>query len=184
MKRILILAALALSFTSCFYVVRPVNADGSVTSTEPAPQPSTQSGASVTVTISFGVQVGNVIQDFQPTRGNGATYGIGEPVSLSLTSRENGYVTLVIYNPFDYRNAEIRNIPVSRGQNIIPRNVPLSAAAPAGTTRFRAFFTPQPSNVSFLGGFGERYLETQTFAYLEPYPVQSRDVKEAFLFVR
>ena len=83
MKRILILAALALSFTSCFYVVRPVNADGSVTSTEPAPQPSTQSGASVTVTISFGVQVGNVIQDFQPTRGNGATYGIGEPVSRS-----------------------------------------------------------------------------------------------------
>ena len=159
MKRILILAALALSFTSCFYVVRPVNADGSVTSTEPAPQPSTQSGASVTVTISFGVQVGNVIQDFQPTRGNGATYGIGEPVSLSLTSRENGYVTLVIYNPFQTRLS-------------------------AGTTRFRAFFTPQPSNVSFLGGFGERYLETQTFAYLQPYPVQSRDVKEAFLFVR
>ncbi len=176
MKRILILAALALSFTSCFYVVRPANG-------EPA-QPSTTGSASVTVSISFGVQVGNVIQNFQPTKGNGATYGIGEQIALSLTSRENGYVTLVIYNPFEYRNAEIRNIPVSRGQNIIPRNVGLTASAPAGTTRFRAFFTPQPSNVSFLNGYGERYLETQTFAYLEPYPVQSRDVKEAFLYVR
>ena len=153
MKRILILAALALSFTSCFYVVRPVNSDGSVT--EPTPQPSTSSGASVTVTISFGVQVGNVIQNFQPNKGNGATYAIGEQISLSLNSRENGYVTLVIYNPFDYRNSEIRNIPVSRGVNIIPRNVGLTASAPTGTTRFRAFFTPQPSNVSFLNGSGE-----------------------------
>ncbi len=172
--------ALALAFTSCVYVVRRTDEP----QPQPQPQPTTTVSGSVTVSISFGVRVGNVITDFRPTRGNGATYNIGEQIQLSLTSRQNGYVTLVIYNPFDYRNSEIRNIPVQRGTNIIPREFALTASAPAGTTRFRAFFTPQPSNVSFLGGFGERYLETQTAAYLEPYPVESRDVKEAFLFVR
>lgn len=170
--------ALAIAFTSCVYVVRRTD--------EPQPQPTTTTSgsATVSVSISFGVRVGNVITDFRPTRGNGATYGIGEQIQLSITTTQSGYVTLVIYNPFDYRNSEIRNIPVGRGTNIIPRDFALTAAAPAGTTRFRAFFTPQPSSVSFLGGFGERYLETQTAVYLEPYPVASRDVKEAFLFVR
>ena len=176
MKRLLILMAFALSLTSCIYTVRR-NPDGSTTTTQTG-------GASVSVSVSFGVQVGNVIQSFQPTKGNGATYFVGEQVSLSFNSRENGYVTLVIYNPGSFRNSQISNIPVGRGTNIIPRDFALTASLPTGVTRFRAFFTPQPSSVSFLNGSGEQYLESQTAAYLDPYPVALRDVKEAYLIVR
>jgi hypothetical protein len=175
MKRALALLALALIFTSCIYTVRR-NPDGTTTTT---------SSSSVSVSISFGVRVTNIITDFQPDRGTGATYRIGDPITLRLTSRQDGYVTLVIYNPFNYRNAEIRNIPVQRGTNIIPRNNFLTASAPTGVTRFRAFFTPEPNNsVSFTGGASEQYLDSQTAAYLSPYPVELRDVRETFLNVR
>ncbi len=175
MKKILALLAVALTFSSCVYRVTR-NPDGTTTTT---------SNTSVSVSVSFGVQVSNIIQDFQPNKGAGATYVIGEPVSLRLTSRESGYVTLVIYNPGNYRNTEIRNIPVQRGTNFIPNGVSLSASPPAGVTRFRAFFTPEPNdNVRFSNGTSETYLDTQTSAYLNGYPVQLRDVKETFLYVR
>ncbi len=174
MKRILALGLLALSFSSCVVTV-PSRNTGTVTG---------GGSASVSYTVSFGVQVGDVIADFQPNRGNGGRYRIGEDITLRLTSRESGFVTLVIYNPAEYRNAEIRNIPVQRGINIIPNQNRLTASEPAGVTRFRAFFTPQPNdNVSFLRGNGESYLETSTAAYLNPYPVQLRDVKETFVVV-
>jgi hypothetical protein len=177
MKRLLALLALAVVFTSCIYTVRR-NPDGSTTTTQTG-------GASVSVSISFGVRVTNIIQDFQPDRGTGSTYRVGDPVTLRLVSREAGYVTLVIYNPFNYRNTEIRNIPVQRGTNIIPRQNALTASLPTGVTRFRAFFTPEPNNsVSFTNGASEQYLDSQTSAYLSPYPVELRDVRETFLNVR
>jgi opacity protein-like surface antigen len=177
MKRFLALGLLALSFSSCVVTV-PSRNTGNATGTTGG------GSATISYSVSFGVQVGDVIADFQPNRGGGGRYRIGENISLRLTSRENGFVTLVIYNPGDYRNAEIRNIPVQRGVNSIPNQNTLTASEPTGVTRFRAFFTPQPNdNVSFLRGYGESYLETSTAAYLNPYPVQLRDVKETFVVV-
>jgi hypothetical protein len=128
--------------------------------------------------------VANIIQDFQPTRGNGGSYRIGESIVFRMTVARAGFVTLVFYNDGALPDFEIRNIAVQPGINLMPNGNTAVAAEPTGITRVRAFYTPQPnSNISFLGGRGISYLEDTTNTWLNSYPAELRDVKDTFVVV-
>jgi hypothetical protein len=175
-KRILFLAALAFSLSGCFIIVpdRP--------STVVQPQPTTT--RPVVVTTNPRPVVSNIIQDFQPTRGNGGSYRVGESIVFRLTVNRPGFVTLVFYNDGSLPDYEIRNIAVDTGLNLIPNSNEVVASEPIGVTRTRAFFTPQPNtNVSFLRGSGVSFFEDTSNAFLSPYPVELRDVKDTFVVV-
>jgi hypothetical protein len=179
-KRILILAALAFSLSGCFVIVPDRPSTPTTNVTRPTPAPSTP----VFTNTNPRPVVTNIIQDFQSARGNGASYRIGEVVTFRLTSARAGFVTLVFYNDGSLPDYEIRNIPVQAGLNLMPNTNEVVAAEPTGITRVRAFFTPQANtSVSFLRGSGVSFLEDTTNAYLSPYPVELRDVKDTFVVV-
>ena len=176
-KRIFILAALAFSLSGCFIVVpdRPTT-----TVVRPTPTPTTP----VFTNTNPRPVVSNIIQDFQPTRGNGASYRVGESIVFRLSVNRPGFVTLVFYNDGSLPDYEIRNIAVQTGLNLIPNSNEVVASEPTGVTRARAFFTPQPNtNVSFLRGSGVSFFEDTSNAYLSPYPVELRDLKDTFVVV-
>jgi hypothetical protein len=173
-KKILALAALVFSLSSCIVVV-PDRPEPVTTNTSTRPP---------VVTTNTRPSVANIILDFQPTRGNGASYRIGESITFRMNVARAGFVTLVFYNDGALPDFEIRNIAVQPGINLMPNNNTAVAAAPTGVTRVRAFFTPQPnSNISFLGGRGVTYLEDTTNTWLNSYPPELRDVKDTFVVV-
>ncbi len=51
------------------------------------------------VGISFGYRYGAVIRRFEPDRGPGAVYRVGEPVRFFLELARPGYLTLVVTDP-------------------------------------------------------------------------------------
>ncbi len=174
-KRILILAALAFSLSGCFIVVPD---DRPTTVTRPTPTTPVFTNTNPRPVVS------NIIQDFQPTRGNGASYRVGESIVFRLSVNRPGFVTLVFYNDGSLPDYEIRNIAVQTGLNLIPNSNEVVASEPTGVTRARAFFTPQPNtNVSFLRGSGVSFFEDTSNAYLSPYPVELRDLKDTFVVV-
>jgi hypothetical protein len=171
-KKILALAALALSFSSCIVVVPD----------RPDPTPTTTTRP--VVVTNTRPSVANIIQDFQPTRGNGSSYRIGESITFRMNVARAGFVTLVFYNDGALPDFEIRNIAVQAGINLMPNSNTAVAAEPTGITRVRAFYTPQPnSNISFLNGRGVSYLEDTTNNWLNSYPPELRDVKDTFVVV-
>jgi hypothetical protein len=179
-KKILILAALAATLSSCIVVVpdRPSSTYEPITTTTPAPAPSRP------VVVNTRPSVANIIQDFQPTRGNGASYRVGESIVFRATMARAGFVTLVFYNDGALPDFEIRNIAVQPGVNLMPNSNSAVAAEPTGITRVRAFYTPQPNgNISFVGGRGVSFLEDTTNNWLNAYPPELRDVKDTFVVV-
>lgn len=181
MKRILAIVAFALSLSSCFpvFVERPnttVRPNPAPVTTNPNPRP--------VVVVNTRPVVTNIIRDFQPDRGNGGSYRVGESIFFRLTSARSGFVTMVFYNDGALPDFEIRNIAVQAGLNLIPNNNTVVAAEPVGINRVRAFYTPQPNtNVSFLNGSGISFFEDTTNVFLNFYPVELRDVKDTFVFV-
>ena len=202
MKKLLLLPFAALALTACVITVRdeptppanratvtPDNSGGrAVVTPDPKPGTVTVSGG---IRITIGIRVAEVITDFQPTRGEGATYRVGEQgVQFRVNTTRSGYVTLAFYNPNDPscrspNYVEITNIPVEAGTNIVPRNTNLSASAPAGTTFVRAYFhtSAGPSGV-FQDCYNQSGFNGRTRSYLGNYPENARDVAETYLVVR
>ncbi len=177
MKRILAVAALALSLSSCF----PVFVERPTTTVRPNP---VVTNPRPVVVVNTRPVVTNIIRDFQPDRGNGGSYRVGESIFFRLTSARSGFVTMVFYNDGALPDFEIRNIAVQAGLNLIPNSNTVVAAEPVGINRVRAFYTPQPNTkVSFLNGSGISFLEDTTNDFLNFYPVELRDVKDTFVVV-
>jgi hypothetical protein len=196
MKRIFLLAGLALVFSSCFPVYRTVRPEPVVSGSgfvpvSPAPQPvpvqepvPVVSGG-VVIYVSGGIQVSRIIGDFQPTKGEGATYINGERLVLRADVAYPGYMTLLIYNPAQWDNSVLTNIPVRAGLNLISQ-VPggeLSVAPPFGTTRIRAIFTPRPIALGSYRWVSAQSLNNLTRQLLNPYNVGERDFAETFVTV-
>lgn len=136
--RIALLATvLALALTACTIEFRP--------------------GASIDV----GVSLDNVITDFRPSRGVGATYFVGDNIVFSIRTRESGYITLTALDPDGRVYVFSRNIYVPGGRTVsIPTRdmrVVFTAAAPRGFQRVRASFTNSPTDtgrVTYRGRHG------------------------------
>jgi hypothetical protein len=199
MKRIFLLAGLAVLFSSCFPVYRTVRPEPVVSGSgfvpvSPAPQPipvqepvPVVSGG-VVIYVSGGIQVSRIISDFQPTKGVGATYINGERLVLRADLAYSGYLTLLIYNPQQWDNSVLTNIPVQAGLNLISQ-LPngageLGVAPPFGVTRIRAIYTPRPIALGSWRWVSTQDLNRITAQMLNPYNVGERDFAETFVNVR
>jgi hypothetical protein len=185
MKRIFLLAGLALVFSSCFPVYRTVRPEPINPQPQPIQQPAPVVSGGITIYISAGIQVSRIIGDFQPTKGTGATYINGERLVLRADVAYPGYLTLLIYNPQQYDNSVLTNIPVQAGLNLISQ-VPggdLSVAPPFGTTRIRAIFTPSPIAQGSYRWVSAQSLNNLTAQLLNPYDVGQRDFAETYVRV-
>lgn len=138
------------------------------------------------VTVRYGVPVSDIITVFEPTRGAGATYYVGDQVQFRIDSRRRGYVTLVIWNPEGRLDSgsQLQNIPVDVGTNYIPRSVRLSAAPPTGRSYIRAYFTGAPVNYSWSGSVTLDTWNSRGTLYFRDVPQAARDIAETTLVVR
>ncbi|MBW7916418.1 MAG: DUF4384 domain-containing protein [Trueperaceae bacterium] len=128
-----------------------------------------------------------VIQDFQPTRGNGAAYYVGENVEFRLVTDRSGYVTLTALDPDGKVYVFERNIPVQAGVNYLPvagaRHV-YSVNPPLGQQRVRASFTVgrTDGSVKYVGRYGDGDWTSAIQIEIRPSPV--RDVAETYFYIR
>ncbi len=131
----------------------------------------------------------NLIVRVTPDKGEGSTYGVGQPVRLSVTTRDAGYVTIVALNADGSADALVRNAYVSAGTTTFPRaqdGVTFNAAPPRGLQRIRTIFTrPRPTTDLVISGTydGTRW-NTFTNDYLTPYAAADRDVQETYIYIR
>lgn len=141
-----------------------------------------------TVTVSVGRS--NIITDFRPDRGEGASYRVGERVRFVFRAQQAGYLTLVSLDPDGYGSVLARNLYVPAGTTVLPRGsdgVTLDLAPPRGLQRVRAIFTtvrPTSDLVFSSGRYDRNGWNTTTDSYLRPYGERQRDVQETYFLIR
>lgn len=186
MKRILALAALAFGLSGCFVVVpsRPTQTTQPVQTITPVNSAPTPVQPVFTNTNPRPINQ-SLIQEFQSERGNGGRYRVGESVAFRVRVSVNGYITLMIYNEDQWDPTPLYNIPVRAGQlNLVPPLGTISAAEPVGTTRVRAFFTPQPTGSNFFVGVnGVAQLQGLSISFTNSYPADTCDFEDTFVVV-
>src|SRR5690625_433841 len=137
----------------------------------------------------FGVQLSNVIERFEPTRGHGSSYRVGEEIAFNVRTNRDGYLTLSTINSDGRVDTFVRNIYV-RGVRTVTidgadaRHI-FRVKPPRGTLRIRASFTPSrtdTSRVSYAGIRGEEAWTESITVELRPHDV--RDVRETYIRVR
>lgn len=160
MKKIFLLATLGLGLSACTVSVRP--------------------GVSVSVTQS------NLVQNFQPDRGEGSTYFVGERIRFNLRTARDGYITVVSLDPDGRGDVLVRNAFVRSGNSVIGSQNELQITPPRGLQRVRVIFTTvRPSNtIVFSGRYDRGEWNTYTESYVRPYGVEQRDVYETFFNIR
>lgn len=139
----------------------------------------------------YRIALGNVIRVFEPNRGQGSTYNVGEEIRFRIVTSRSGYVTLTAIDPdgFVYVLGP-RNTYVDAGETILPvarDNIRFTAAPPRGFHRVRVSFTPQPTDTTVTVYRGRRGVDTWTetiVTEVERYPSDARDIAETNLFIR
>jgi hypothetical protein len=166
--RILPLAAvLAAALSACTVYVRPG---------QPGP-------------VGMSVPLNDVITTFQPTRGDGAVYQLGDTIQFRIRTNESGYVTLSAMDPDGRVYVFARNIFVPAYHTLIlptrEMRVTFSAAPPTGFHRVRAAFTSGPTDpgrVHYSGRFGASAWTAAIDLDIRSFHV--RDVAETTLIIR
>ncbi len=173
-SRLLIaLAAITLALTACTITLIP----GDIT---------------LRGTMRFGIEVGDIITRFEPTRGAGARYRHGDPISFVIRTTSDGFITLTSISPDGTIQVIDRNIFVRGGADtFLPTRgnfiVDSRGGRDYGVNRVRALFTPEPTRgrVSYRGIWGESDWTHSIRVELEPFPVTARDLREtSFLIVQ
>lgn len=139
--------------------------------------------------VTFGIPLSEVITHFAPTRGQGASYRVGESIAFDVRTTRDGYLTLTSIDPDGYVHTFARNIFVRGGavrtiEGPDRRHV-FSVDPPRGLVRVRASFTSgatDPSRVTYRGQRGEEAWTQSISVELRPY--DTRDVAETHIYVR
>jgi Domain of unknown function (DUF4384) len=138
----------------------------------------------------FGAQ--EIISNFQPDRGEGANYKVGELVKISFTLSRAGYITLISMDP-DTTTGEVeRSIAMKAGNNALPRGNDVNATGakaaykvfpPTGKQRVILLFTDTPvgKTVRFEGKLDEDALNVKINSYFGE--AKTRDVAESSIEV-
>jgi hypothetical protein len=189
MKKLLFAALLAMTLSSCVLVAsddRPGTVAGS-SGGRPSTSQTTVSGG---FRLSISIRFADYIRDFQPERGEGATYNRNERIRYKVNVSQRGYVTLAVYDPEarcgngSNNYVEFTNVPVDAGTNVIPRQTPLSSDSPSSRFYARAYFTTTPGPSSLIQGcFDRAQVNSRTQAYFDPFGEDTRDVAETYLRV-
>ena len=172
MKQVLRLAglvALCALLASCTVTIRP----GDV---------------SVSGRVRFGIEVNDIIRVFEPTRGSGSVYLVGDSISFRVVTNRDGYITLTELGPNGNVSTFARNIYVRGGQvNVI--SGPDAAnefllVPPRGLHRVRASFTPARTSgrVIYRNSNGEDQWTESIVTEVRDYDV--RDIAETRFFLQ
>lgn len=139
--------------------------------------------------VTFGLELDEVIREFQPTRGHGATYYVGDTISFRIRTDRDGFVTLSAIDPDGSVYVFARNLYVEGGYTQVlsgtnPRTEFL-LTPPRGPHRVRASFTPDRTDVSrvtYRGRRGDDAWTNSIVVELRPYDV--RDIAETSFYLR
>lgn len=165
MRKMVLLALVALFLASCFPVVRP----------------------SVTVGLRFGFELNPIITRFEPDRGRAASYRVGDSVRFVVSLTRAGYVTLVGIDP-DGVTYEFDRVFLNPGTHLLsgPPGFRYELRPPLGIQRVRAIYTdtPHPSGFVFRGTYSSEGWDQQTSIYIQRSGSRVRDVAETFFYIR
>ena len=136
-----------------------------------------------------GLEYDDIITEFEPDRGSGASYDIGDDISFRVRTERDGYLTLTSLNPDGSIDVFGRNIFVRGGRtNLIPgvdSRVSYEVGGPRGLNRVRAAFTPRETDterVVYRGRNGEDVWTQTIESDVRSYDV--RDVAQTSFYVR
>lgn len=132
---------------------------------------------------------GEVITEFEPDRGDGASYDIGDDISFRVRTARDGYLTLSVLNPDGTIDVFGRNLFVRGGRTVLIPDLgsrfSYEVGGPRGLNRVRASFTTRETDterVIYRGQRGEdtwtRIIESDTRDY------DVRDVAQASFYAR
>jgi Domain of unknown function (DUF4384) len=172
MKRIFVLLLIALSsllLAGCRVIVTPGN-------------------VSVGASLRFGIELSPVIRFFEPTRGTGSSYFVGDAISFRILTDRSGYVTLSAIDPDGSVYVFARNIYVRAGETTTlsgadSRTI-FTLQPPRGLHRVRASFTPSQTNtgsITYSSVRGEDNWTRIVVSEVRPYEV--RDIAETRFFL-
>jgi len=137
-------------------------------------------GLSVTYRVDFG---GEILR-FEPDRGRGATYFVGEEGRFFLTLDRPGWVSLVVQDPDGY-TYELDRFHLSRGTHVLPPGpYRYTLTPPRGLHRVRAVYTQSPpsSRVRLEGRYTD--WDARLRLYVEASGARAYDVAETYFYVR
>lgn len=139
--------------------------------------------------ISVGVELNDIIARFEPTKGAGASYAVGEPIYFTIFPRQSGYITLTAIDPDGRVYAFARNMFVEGGRsNVLPGpsdRFVFIADRPTGFHRVRASFTSRRTDVdrvTYAGRRGDTEWTNTITVEIGGDPV--KDVIETSLIIR
>ncbi|WP_243092717.1 DUF4384 domain-containing protein [Thermus hydrothermalis] len=140
------------------------------------------SGCAVTLeglTLSYRLDFTPAILRFEPDRGVGATYFVGEEVRFFLTLASPGWVSLVVVEPDGYAYT-LDQFYLPRGTHALPpRAYRYVAAPPRGLHRVRAVYTEgYPGSLHLEGLYTD--WDARWRVYLEASGVGRHQVAETY----
>jgi hypothetical protein len=160
---------IALGLSSCRVVVTPGN-------------------VSIGTNVRFGIEVSPIIQVFEPTRGAGANYVVGDAISFRILTNRSGYITLTAIDPDGSIYVLVQNLYVQGGlvttiSGPNARSI-FTLQPPYGLHRVRAAFTPSPTgtaSITYQSTRGEDNWTRIIVTDVTPYNV--RDIVETRFFI-
>ncbi|APD09356.1 MULTISPECIES: DUF4384 domain-containing protein [Thermus] len=143
------------------------------------------SGCAVTLeglTLSYRLDFTPAILRFEPDRGPGAAYFVGEEVRFFLTLASPGWVSLVVVDP-DGRTYTLDSFYLPRGTHVLPPGAYRYALTlPRGFHRVRAVYTDtEPGAVRLEGVYTD--WEARLRLYLEASRAMRHQVAETYFYV-
>jgi Domain of unknown function (DUF4384) len=168
-KFIGIILLVCLGLTGCRIIVTPGN-------------------VSVDGNVRFGIIVSPIIQVFEPTRGSGASYFVGDSISFRILTDRSGYVTLTAIDPDGSVYVLVQNFYVQGGFTTTisgpnDRSI-FTLQPPRGLHRVRAAFTPSPTGTARITYQSVRGDDNWTrIIVTDVSPYQVRDIVETRFFI-
>jgi Domain of unknown function (DUF4384) len=148
----------------------------------------TPGNVSVGANVRFGIELSPIIQVFEPTRGAGSSYFVGDAIAFRILTNRTGYVTLSAIDPGGTVYVFARNIYVRGGETTTlsgpdSSNI-FTLQPPRGLHRVRAAFTPSASratSITYQNVYGEDNWTRIVVNDVQPF--QIRDIVETRFFL-
>lgn len=135
------------------------------------------------LTVSYRLDFTPAILRFEPDRGAGATYYVGEEVGFFLTLADPGWISLVAIDP-DGRTYEFDRFYLGRGTHVLPPGAyRYTVTPPRGLQRVRAIYTDtHPGSLRLEGVYTD--WDARLRVYLETSGARRYQVAETYFYIR
>ncbi|WP_038048774.1 DUF4384 domain-containing protein [Thermus caliditerrae] len=134
------------------------------------------------VSLTYRLDLTPAILRFEPDRGMGATYFVGEDIRFFLTLETPGWVSLVVVDP-DGRTYELDRFYLGRGTHVLPPGAyRYTLTPPRGLHRVRAIYTDTEPGALRLEGFFTDW-DARLRVYLEASRARHRHVVETYFYL-